>query len=167
MKKKLNPYLSGGIFFGIFMTWHFALQSGIVWGMCLGASGGILFGFLTWIVAKIYEKRQLKKLSSFRAKFAQSHDIVYESVATCFVRGVATEGRLFLTPKGLFFKSPYAKADTSELWIHFGFIKSLSIQEHSGSIGEGLIVKQEDRRQIKFVVPDADIWLRKMQPFVH
>ena len=143
------------------MMVNFSFQGGFISGMRAGVITGSLFGFLTWISAKIYEKRQVKKFSSFRVQFVKSHELFYESVATCLVRGVPTEGRLYLTSDGLFFKSKSKKADTAELWIHFGFMKSLIRQDQ-----EEFIVKQEDRRQIKFVVPDAGIWLRKMQPFV-
>ena len=166
LMKKLNPHLRMGLLFGAIIGVFFSMQHGIIFGILLGVAGGALFGFIFWIYSKTNEKGQVKKLSSFRAEFAKLHDILYETTATCLMRGITIEGRLYLTTNGLFFKSQKANADTSELWIHYESMKSLSRQEHRGSIGEGLVVTQEDRRQIKFVVPDADIWLGKIQPFV-
>ena len=164
--KKMNPSLKNGVIFGVMIGIFFIVQSGIIFGILAGVIGGSLFGFSFWGFFRIHEKMNAKKFSSFRADFAKSNDILYESAASCLKRGFSTEGRLYLTPKGLFFKSRKANVDTPELWIHYGVVKYLSPCEHGGSLGQGILIKQEDRREIRLFVSDSELWLEKIRPFV-
>jgi hypothetical protein len=156
-RKFLKVMLVTGIPFGLFMGIFWAFSYGPIPGIVMGSLSGVFFGALM----SAFTAYQTKKFQS-RRPLAPDEDLIKEGGANHFKNFEAVGGWIYLTKKGLLFRSHSMNLQKDELSIPLQQIGEVRPRMTFAIIPNGLEIKTIDGRIEKFVVEDRQDWVKKI-----
>jgi hypothetical protein len=160
-----------GLFFGVFMTLFYFLQSiltsdnlttpkafiAIGVSVITGAASGLLFVWLLGVFLKLKPVREAAQVV-----LEEEERILYQSPANHFVGMEAVGGMLTLTNQRLLFKSHRFNIQNHLRSINLSAIKVVDTYKNLGMINNGLIVTTDTNHTEKFVVSELSEWVTKL-----
>jgi hypothetical protein len=160
-----------GLYFGILMTIFYIVQNlwkaevlstriiekFVVVGLISGAIAGLIFALFIGIfkASKFVNKTTI-------IETLPDENIVFQTPANHFKGAESVGGRLYLTTKRLVFKSHKLNIQNHELSINLTEIANINRYNVLGVIKNGLKVSLKNNQIEKFVVEQADEWIKKM-----
>ncbi len=163
--------LKAGLSFGVGMTIFFIIQNlwtvdtitskAIFKSITAGLIGGIVAGFLFGLIIGWFKT---SKFISTTTKIETQPDetIIFQTPANHFKGAEGVGGRLYLTTKRLVFKSHKLNIQNHELSINLTDINKVDRYKKLGIINNGLEIISKENNVDKFVVEQADEWIKKL-----
>ena len=166
--------MKAGLFFGIFMSIFFIIQSlwtydelttrniliSIFSGLLTGALSGVFFGwFFGWFLGKFARS---KFIHAIKIDTDDDEPILFETVANHFKGIEAVGGKLYLTNKRLVFRSHKINFQNHELSIPLSGIENVGRYKTLGLVNNGLSVTTAGNKVEKFVVDQIEMWISQL-----
>lgn len=167
---KRNKFRAG-LSFGIGMTVIFILQglltndnqtsketiTSVISGLAGGAISGLLFGWLMGLFSKSKFDKETTTIDT-----EPDETIIFQTPANHFKGIEGVGGKLYLTNKRLIFKSHKFNIQNHELSTNLTDINSVDRYKTLGVVNNGLLIITNNNTTEKFVVEQADQWLKKL-----
>jgi hypothetical protein len=167
---KSNKVISG-LGFGIFMAVFFILQSlfttdsyttnevlkALISGLIGGTVAGVLFGWLSGILQKIKFKPE-----TWQLELEEDETVLFQKPANHFKGVEGVGGQLYLTNKRLLFISHRLNVQNHRLSIPLTNIQNIEQYKTFGIVSNGLSIHTNKNTTERFVVQQADEWIRLM-----
>lgn len=161
-----------GLGFGVIMSVVFIIQNlsarssftpkeiliSVSIGLLAGALTGFLFG---WTIGAFANSKMVSKATNI--EIGPDETILFETPANHFKGMEGVGGKLYLTNQCLVFKSHKFNVQNHAFSVSLHKIKSAGRYKPIGIINNGLIIETDSSKPEKFVVEQAEKWVRQLE----
>jgi hypothetical protein len=127
-----------------------------------GLFSGIIAGFLFGLIMGWFKTSKFVDTTT-KIDTQPGEDILFQTGANHFKGAEGVGGRLYLTNKRLVFKSHKLNVQNHELSINLKDINQVDRYKSLGIVNNGLTVISKNDSLDKFVVEQADEWIKKLK----
>jgi hypothetical protein len=157
MHSFLITFLRTGLPFGVFMGIFLSFQSGAQFGIPAGLTAGVFFGLSMAAFARYQESKARANPPLFI-----DEERLIDGAANHFAKKIAFGGWMYLTDKQLFFKGHSGNLRAHELSVPIEQISEAKKAKSLGILSNQLHLTLNDGSIERFVVHDADGWVREI-----
>jgi hypothetical protein len=161
-----------GLGFGIAMAIFYILQNlltndhltskeiikAVVSGLIAGLISGFLFGWLMGLFSKSKFVQETTKI-----QLDPNETMLFHTPANHFKGMEGVGGKLYLTNRRLVFQSHKLNIQNHQLSINVSDIRNADRYKPSGIINNGLTIIRNNDTTEKFVVEEADEWVKQIE----
>ncbi len=168
---KKNKFLIVGLSFGIIMTMFLLVQNlffdndnptfSLSRSILASIIGGTVAGLVFALILRAFSKFKMAKNITI-TDLQPQETILFNTNANHFKGFEGVGGKLFLTNKRLVFKSHKFNIQNHDLSININVIKIVERYKTANIINNGLKIETATTAE-KFVVEEAEEWLKKLQ----